>query len=127
MHLEYVQWIRDGLISKMTGYFTKILDGEDWTFRSAAAASSLIRNIMGPPAPFGVLPKSVSYRVSNSEQPRKFDGIDINQVFAECLGDVEARRKRESMASKSDVWSMEWSMHYTELPVTIPLAVTSFT
>ena len=82
---------------------------------------------MGPPAPFGVLPKSVSYRVSNSEQPRKFDGIDINQVFAECLGDVEARRKRESMASKRDVWSMEWSMHYTELPVTIPLAVTSFT
>ena len=84
--------------------FYEILDGEDGTFRTAATASSLIRDTLGPPGPFGVLPKSISYRVSNCDQQRKFDGIDLNQVLAVCLGDVEAWWRRESRASKSAVW-----------------------
>ena len=72
--------------------FYEILDGEDWTFRTAAAASSLIRDTMGPPGPFGVLPKSISCRVSCRDPQRKIDGIDLEQVLADCSGDVEAGR-----------------------------------
>ncbi len=40
---------------------------------------------------------------------RQIDGVDLKQVLGGCLGDVEARWRRELSASKSVVWSTEWA------------------
>ena len=76
---------------------------------------------MGPPGPFGVLPKSISPRVSCSDPQRKIDGIDLEQVLAKCLGDVEARRR--GMSNRVKLWFLLGGVP----PARNPLASTSST
>ncbi len=47
--------------------FYEILDGENWAFPTVAAASSVIWDTTGPLGSLGVLPESISCRVSNNE------------------------------------------------------------
>ena len=99
MRLEYVQWLRDGRIPKMTGFLGLCGRGR-WDIlhcgRRKLFYQGHYRAARGHCVSYQIYLSCC--RVSNSEHLSKLDGIDIEQGLAQRLDDVDARWSGESSA-----------------------------